>query len=263
MARHTHRILALGLMLAGAAAPALAQAPAAPFDSAGAIVAPEERAKTDSMLSTKPVAPAPGLPWQNPAPIVVTQPGQQASPPPMPFGKSSAAQYEPIPEGPHSVTAVPVESIDTVEASEPAPAIAAPPEADPVNEDPAQPTELTAPIFAPDADKPALTTQLSVLNKVTARAERLTIKPGESATVGKLNITASHCQRSAPSSLPDAAAMLVIAEAMPDGAAPKMLFSGWMYQSSPSISALEHPVYDVTLVGCDGPAAKKAAEAKE
>jgi len=28
------------------------------------------------------------------------------------------------------------------------------------------------------------------------------------------------------------------------------VFSGWMFSSSPAISALEHPVYDITLLAC-------------
>ena len=27
-------------------------------------------------------------------------------------------------------------------------------------------------------------------------------------------------------------------------------FSGWMFASSPAVSSLEHPVYDVTLLAC-------------
>ena len=31
------------------------------------------------------------------------------------------------------------------------------------------------------------------------------------------------------------------------------LFSGWMYASSPGLSALEHPVYDVWVIRCAAP----------
>jgi hypothetical protein len=34
------------------------------------------------------------------------------------------------------------------------------------------------------------------------------------------------------------------------GEDPKRLFSGWMFASSPALSALEHPVYDVWAVDC-------------
>ena len=37
--------------------------------------------------------------------------------------------------------------------------------------------------------------------------------------------------------------------------APVDLFSGWMFASSPAVSALEHPVYDVWVIDCDEPVA--------
>lgn len=250
--------MAAGLMaLAGAASAQTAPANA-PFqlqNPQGSITTPQGRAASDTMLSTKPAAPG-ALPWQQPAPVQVTPPGAQARPQPIPFGRSTASQYEPIPEGPRGVMAVPVENVEMIEASEPAPAIAAPPEADPVNEDPAAPTELTAPIFK--GGEAALAARLTVLNKVTARAQEVEIASGQTARVGKLSITASQCQQSAEGSLPDAAVLLGIEEILPEEEAPKKLFSGWIYQSSPSVSSLEHPVYDVTLLGCKGAAPVKA-----
>lgn len=225
------------------------------------ITTPESRAASDTMLSTKPAGNA--LPWQAPPAVQVTAPGAQATPAPipakpmpMPFGRSTASQYEPIPEGPHTTVAVPVENIEMIEAGEPAPATPAAPGADPANEDPAAPTELTAPMFKPQIPLIPRMALVNVLNKVTARAERVSIKPGEMATVGKLQIIASHCQLSAEGSLPDAAALLEISEIIPNSKEPKLLFTGWMYQSSPSVSALEHPVYDVTLLNCKDTQAK-------
>ena len=37
--------------------------------------------------------------------------------------------------------------------------------------------------------------------------------------------------------------------------APIDLFSGWMFASSPAVSALEHPVYDIWVVDCAEPMA--------
>lgn len=39
-------------------------------------------------------------------------------------------------------------------------------------------------------------------------------------------------------------------------------FEGWMFSSSPAISALEHPIYDVILLECVKPDAKKNSDAK-
>lgn len=236
-----------------------------------AITTPQDRAASQDMLSTKPAAP---LPWQAPAPVQVTPPGTQTTPAPIPapnpyknmpspFGRSTASQYQPIPEGPHVTTAVPVENVDMIEASEPAPATPHVVGADPANEDPAAPTELTAPLFAEQDVMIPRKAAVNVLNKVTARAQLLEIKPGETVKVGKIEITATHCQRSAENSLADAAALIEIWEVMPDATAPKKkLFAGWMYQSSPSVNALEHPVYDVTLLSCHDTQAKEKPKEK-
>ena len=33
----------------------------------------------------------------------------------------------------------------------------------------------------------------------------------------------------------------------------KRLFSGWMFAESPGLNAVEHPVFDVWLTGCEQP----------
>ena len=33
-------------------------------------------------------------------------------------------------------------------------------------------------------------------------------------------------------------------------APPREVFAGWMFSSSPAVSAMEHPVYDITLLSC-------------
>ena len=48
---------------------------------------------------------------------------------------------------------------------------------------------------------------------------------------------------------PESATFLEIQEAHPDEAV-EALFSGWMFASSPALSALEHPVYDVWVIDC-------------
>ena len=191
------------------------------------------------------------LPWLQQQ-VPVAAPGTQAMPAAIPFGKSTASQYQPIPEGPHTATAVPVENIDsTVTTSEPAPPTPAPIGADPAHENPTDPTGLTAPIFKPEEPQIPRVAEVRVLNKVTARAQTIHLRPGTTQTVGKINLSVSHCQRSAEDSLPDAAALFEISENVPGEKQPKPLFSGWLYQSSPSITALEHPIYDVTLVACE------------
>ncbi len=192
-----------------------------------------------------------------------------------PFGRAEP-RGPVIPSGPHSTVAVPVENVDAIEASEAAPPTPVAREADPVQVDPAEPTELTSPIFEPQQGLiPNRLTRVRVLNKVTAQAQLLTLKPNETASFGQLEVTAIACQVSTPQSQTDYAGLLDIAEKsspmtsptagstkpLPPKATP--LFHGWMYASSPSITALEHPVYDVTMVSCDDPILAKKTDENE
>ncbi|MGH2930162.1 MAG: DUF2155 domain-containing protein, partial [Solirubrobacteraceae bacterium] len=64
-----------------------------------------------------------------------------------------------------------------------------------------------------------------------------------------LEIVVRACRKTPPEEPPEAAACLEIHDIKP-GEAPVEVFSGWMFASSPALSALEHPVYDVTVVDC-------------
>jgi hypothetical protein len=194
-------------------------------------------------------------------------PSNNAMPQKIPFGRAEPSGPV-IPSGPHKAEAVPVVSVDAVEASEPAPPTPVAPEADPAQEDPAEPTELTSPIFG--EEEGAVTPRrivLRALNKVTAQSELMSVKPNEMVKFGQLEITAITCRTSSPQSQTDYAGFLDISEKVPTKQGIKPLFRGWMYASSPSITALEHPVYDVTMVECKtavpNPAKDEKADAKE
>jgi hypothetical protein len=65
---------------------------------------------------------------------------------------------------------------------------------------------------------------------------------GELAIHGDLDVRAEEAAR-------EAAAFLQISE-VKQGEPTELLFSGWMFASSPALSALEHPIYDVVVVDC-------------
>jgi hypothetical protein len=89
------------------------------------------------------------------------------------------------------------------------------------------------------------------LDKVAARVSRFEAPVGHAVRFGKLLVLVRDCERSAPEDRPENAAFLEIYEEQP-GEARKRLFAGWMFSSSPALSALENPVYDVTLLECKG-----------
>ena len=90
---------------------------------------------------------------------------------------------------------------------------------------------------------------LQALDKVSARVSVLEVPVGKSVAFGNLEITARACDKRPPEETPESAAFLEITDKRP-GQAPTTPFVGWMFASSPALSAMEHPVYDVWVLDC-------------
>jgi hypothetical protein len=100
------------------------------------------------------------------------------------------------------------------------------------------------------------------LDKVTARITTFSVEPNGDAEFGTLRIIARACRKRPPEEPPEVAAFLEIEESRPGDDIPKLLFSGWMFASSPALSALEHPVYDVWVIDCKTSKDDKSAPSK-
>ena len=105
-------------------------------------------------------------------------------------------------------------------------------------------------------DQPYAT--LQALDKVTARIARLQVKVGQKAPFGTLSIEVDACRKAPPEDPPESAAFLKITDA-PPGEAAQTVFSGWMFASSPALSAMDQPVYDISVVDCPSEATASAA----
>lgn len=93
--------------------------------------------------------------------------------------------------------------------------------------------------------------RLQALDKITARISTLSAQIGQPIQFGTLDITVQRCAFHPPEETPEDAAFVQIVDRGHDpSGAGKRVFSGWMFSSSPAISALEHPVYDITLLAC-------------
>ncbi|MGD9799466.1 MAG: DUF2155 domain-containing protein [Parvularculaceae bacterium] len=141
----------------------------------------------------------------------------------------------------------------------------------------------------PDIEKAAARQPVSVtvraLNKVTAKYTDIVINMDETAKYGTLELTPRYCDKRPPEEFPETTAFIEIVDAggkrksnfkiepkeaevdapvnevahagtdaaLP-GAAPalpeNMIFSGWMFASSPALNGLEHAVYDVWVIDC-------------
>ncbi len=91
--------------------------------------------------------------------------------------------------------------------------------------------------------------KLQTLDKITARTMTFEMSVGKTVKFGPIYIKAQSCRKSEPTDKPEAAAFLQIWE-VPPKKEPRWVFSGWMYASSPAVSSMEHPVYDVWVIDC-------------
>lgn len=90
---------------------------------------------------------------------------------------------------------------------------------------------------------------LQGLDKVTARVSTIDAPIGRVVRFGTLEIIVRTCDKRPPEETPESAAFLDIWEAR-RGEPAASLFRGWMYASSPALSPMEHPVYDVWVLDC-------------
>lgn len=88
------------------------------------------------------------------------------------------------------------------------------------------------------------------LNKVTGRISQFTGNVGQTIKFGNLEIRIRRCQKSRPDEPPERGAFLQIFEKSLKTDKMIRVFSGWMFASSPALSPLEHPVYDVWITDC-------------
>ena len=90
---------------------------------------------------------------------------------------------------------------------------------------------------------------LQGLDKVTARILTFEVLIDKSVVLGSLRVRVRTCVKRPPEEPPESAAFLEITDERP-GEVVKRVYSGWMFASSPGLSAMEHPVYDVWVVDC-------------
>lgn len=102
---------------------------------------------------------------------------------------------------------------------------------------------------APAAATPMEKAKLQGLDKITARVSTIEAAVGQPVAFGTLEITVRACDKRPPEEPPESAAYLEVVEHGVNEE-PKTVFSGWMFASSPAVSALEHPVYDIWVLDC-------------
>ncbi|MBY0501935.1 MAG: DUF2155 domain-containing protein [Alphaproteobacteria bacterium] len=114
-------------------------------------------------------------------------------------------------------------------------------------------TDLTAPpeddAFAPEQNIVTDGVTLQGLDKQTARVFIIDVSVGQTVEFGTLKVVVKRCEKAPLEDRQESMAFLTITETKPKSV-PLMLFSGWMFASSPALSALDHPIYDVWIKEC-------------
>lgn len=93
------------------------------------------------------------------------------------------------------------------------------------------------------------TAQLQTLDKVTGRVRTLEAPVEREVMVGTLSVVVRACRKRPPEEPPESAAYLDVVERK-SGEQAQSVFRGWMFASAPAVSAMDHPVYDIWVVGC-------------
>ena len=84
------------------------------------------------------------------------------------------------------------------------------------------------------------------LDKVSGVTTEIEMATGQTATMGRLQVTLTDCRFPTEDPSSNAYAHLTIS----DPASGQIIFAGWMIASSPALSALDDPRYDIWLQRC-------------
>lgn len=105
---------------------------------------------------------------------------------------------------------------------------------------------MTSPVWAEEMGSAPGGT-LRFLDKISGRVTDLDLARGQAITEGRLTIVLDECRYPKDNPAADAQAHITVTEDAAAGA----LFSGWMLASSPAVSAMDHPRYDIWVLACD------------
>ncbi|NDE89772.1 MAG: DUF2155 domain-containing protein [Alphaproteobacteria bacterium] len=97
------------------------------------------------------------------------------------------------------------------------------------------------------------------LDKPNARVQTFNVVVGRTANFGPLSVKVKACKKAPPEETPESVAFVEVDDPRVKDALHQNLYRGWMFASSPALSALEHPIYDVWILDCKNSATKAAS----
>lgn len=87
---------------------------------------------------------------------------------------------------------------------------------------------------------------LRAMDKVSGDVTDFELSPAETQEIGRIQVTLGECRYPLANPTGEAYAYLVIRNTGDE----TPVFEGWMIASSPALSALDHPRYDVWVLRC-------------
>ena len=87
-----------------------------------------------------------------------------------------------------------------------------------------------------------------LLDKISNKLTDKTIKVNDSESIGTLNIKVYSCFTEPPNKIPEDYVLIDVKDNFQDKEG--SIYKGWMISSSPDVTPLEHPIYDLWLLGC-------------
>lgn len=111
------------------------------------------------------------------------------------------------------------------------------------------------------ATVPAEGAEIRQLDKMTGTTNTVTMAAGEERELGRLRVRLETCRQPEEGGTHGTVAYLRVWDPNRDEKEP--VFSGWMFAESPALSALDHPRYDVWVLGCTPTKAAKVGEPAE
>ena len=87
-----------------------------------------------------------------------------------------------------------------------------------------------------------------LLDKISNKLVEKSIKVNESDFIETLNIQVYSCFTEPPNEIPEDYVLIDVKDNFQEHET--SIYKGWMISSSPDVTPLEHPIYDLWLLGC-------------
>ena len=90
--------------------------------------------------------------------------------------------------------------------------------------------------------------KLKLLDKTTNKVTQKTINVNSIIDWESLNIQIYACYSTSPEEIPEDYVLLEVKDTL--STKKEYIYRGWMISSSPDVTPLEHPIYDLWLIDC-------------